>query len=87
MKKIKLTQEAYACGGEYRISASIMVLRNWYQASATDADGNEYTVIWDVANPDAEDESDMCDWSSPAAIIDAGGKEVSNLVELERRGK
>ena len=87
MTKIKLTQEAYVCGGEYRIptpegKASIMVLNEWYQASAEDGEGNDYTVIWTIKNPDTEDESDACDWYSPYIIVDEHGKEVSGSVEL-----
>jgi hypothetical protein len=87
MKKIKLTEEAYVCGGEYRIpttegKASMMVLNIWYQASAEDTDGNEYTVIWTIKNPNTEDESDACNWYDPYAILDEHGCEVSESVEL-----
>lgn len=44
----------------------------WYQAVATDKDGNEYMVIWDILPDfdinDIEDEADACDWDNPASI-------------------
>lgn len=35
---------------------------SWYQALAVDPSGNEYYVRWGTINPDAEDESNSCDW-------------------------
>lgn len=44
----------------------------WYQAVATDKDGNEYMVVWDILPgfniDDIEDESEACDWDNPASI-------------------
>lgn len=61
-KEITLVQEPYIDGvaGE----------RPYYRAVGTDAEGNEYKVIWDVVDgwEDIEDESDMCDWDSPASV-------------------
>jgi hypothetical protein len=33
-----------------------------YKAWALDEDENEYEVIWDINNPEGEDESEACDW-------------------------
>lgn len=76
--KITLKQDAYICSGGYRLHTdsgkpSISVLNEWYEASATDAAGNDYMVIWRV-KPDFDaatnpDESDACDWDSPAEIM------------------
>lgn len=53
-KTLNIQQEAYpATDGS-----------NTYWAHATDDAGNDYRVIWDVINPDADDGSDACDWSN-----------------------
>lgn len=33
-----------------------------YRAAAEDAEGNLYRVMWQIVAPDAEDESEACDW-------------------------
>jgi hypothetical protein len=84
MITIKLTQEAYACGGSIRAGGnSVHELAEWYEAAAEDADGNEYRVIWEISNPDAEDEGDACDWSEPWAILDEHYNNVSDTVTLD----
>ena len=93
MKKIKLTQDAYICSGEYRLHTddgkpSIAVLSAWYEAMAEDAEGNEYLVVWAVkqgfdaaTNPD---ESDACDWDNPEEIMRQDtGENVTGSVEIE----
>jgi hypothetical protein len=84
MTTIKLTQEAYACGGSVRAGHnSICELTEWYEAAAKDDNGNDYRVIWEISNSDAEDESDVCDWSEPWAILDAHHNNVSDTVTLD----
>lgn len=34
-----------------------------YCAWAEDSDGYEYRILWDIINPDCEDESEACDWT------------------------
>jgi hypothetical protein len=44
---------------------------NWltYEASATDKDGNDYTVYWTITGDRNDpDESNMCDWDKPYSI-------------------
>ena len=84
MTTIKLTQEAYACGGSVRAGRnSIYELTAWYEAAAEDDNGNDYRVIWEISNPDAEDESDACAWSEPWAILDDNYNNVSDTVTLD----
>lgn len=74
---INLTQDAYISSGERRLHTdsgkpSAYVLRDWYEAAATDADGNKYNVIWTIRDDwdnESGDESDACDWDNPAEII------------------
>lgn len=92
---IRLTQDAYVCGGngcEYRLhtdtgAPSIYVLYDWYEAAAVDADGNEYLVVWSLRrgyNPEIQDESDACDWDSPAEIIRLDtGDNVTSYAKIE----
>lgn len=90
--KINLTQNAYINSGECRLHTdsgkpSAWVLRDWYEALATDSDGNEYRVIWAVRDDwDAEsgDESDACDWDSPTEIIQLDtGDNVTSCAKIE----
>ena len=84
MKKIRLTQDAYACGGSVRAGYnSIYELTAWYEAAAEDDNGNYYRVIWDISNLDADDESDACNWSKPWAILDEHYNNVSDTVTLD----
>ncbi len=42
-----------------------------YHAHATDKEGNEYMVTWEIINDNFEnltDESDACDWDHPIFI-------------------
>lgn len=60
--EIKLTQEAYlnnGAGGDWRDDA--------YTARGT-VNGLPCKIWWININPDAEDESDCCDWSNPYLI-------------------
>lgn len=80
MKKINITlaQDAYICGGEYRLhtdsgAPAIGVLYNWYEAIGTDSDGNEYRVVWSIRDGydiDTDtDESNACNWDAPEEVI------------------
>ena len=43
-----------------------------YQASAINAGGEEFTVLWNITSDDPEnetDESNMCDWDVPVEVI------------------
>ena len=35
---------------------------NYYFAHGFDRQGNPVRLIWEIVNPEAEDESDACDW-------------------------
>ena len=57
-EEYELTQQAYyneATGNEY-------------QAHAFDKNGEEFYVFWDIKNPNAEEEEDMCDWDNPTRV-------------------
>ena len=90
--KINLTQDAYINNGEYRLHTdsgkpSTWMLCDWYEAAATDNDGNEYRVIWAIRDDwDAEsgDESDACDWDNPTEIIRLDtGDNVTSRAKIE----
>lgn len=71
MKKIRLTEEAYYSGGSY-------------EASAVDAEGNRYTVIWairDGYNPAVDEEDTACNWDNPSCIVQ-DGMDVTDCVTL-----
>ena len=53
---LTLTQQAYYAG-------------DVYEALATDTMGNQYLVKWTNERPEAEDESDACNWDQPVAVI------------------
>ena len=72
--KIKLIDEAYAQGGTLRVGAC--ELAEWYEAGATDKEGNQYRVIWTVENAEADN------WEIPWAILDEYGNDVSDKVDL-----
>ena len=36
--------------------------RDVYRAHAVDSDGADYMVTWEITNPDADDDSDACNW-------------------------
>lgn len=90
--KINLTQDAYINSGECRLHTdsgkpSAWVLRDWYEATAADSDGNKYCIIWALRDDwDAEsgDESDACDWDNPAEIIRLDtGDNVTSRAKIE----
>ena len=57
-EEYELTQQAYyneATGDEY-------------QAHAFDKNGEEFYVFWNIKNPEAEEEEDMCDWDNPECV-------------------
>jgi hypothetical protein len=83
MKTIKLTQDAYANGGSVR--AGICELTEWYEASAVDAEGNSYRVIWKLSedyDSENQDEDNACNWSTPWAILDDHYTDVSDRVSI-----
>lgn len=54
-----LKQEAYYSNG----------YEGHYQAHAIKTyDGTDVMLYWDIINPDAEEESDMCDWENPCEV-------------------
>ena len=84
MTKIKLTQDAYPQGGSVR--TGICELTEWYEASAEDAEGNIYRVIWEIEedyNPEEQGEDEACDWHEPWAILDEHYTNVSDGTEIE----
>lgn len=93
--KIRLTQDAHIegyKGAVYRLHTddgkpSIYVIRDsWYEATASDDNGNEYSVVWRIkedfdaaTNPD---ESDACNWDEPAEIVSVEtGKPITAEIE------
>lgn len=89
IKKIKLTQDAYVCGYEgafYRFTTKDGkrschgIWNNWYEGTATDEDGKDYKVIWEITDRDAFDagDEDCCDWDNPAEILDDEGNTVTD---------
>ena len=64
-KDIELTQGAYYNNGRF-------------QAAGVDADGNLYTVYWNIleGHEDDENEDTMCDWDNPGMVRDEYGYEV-----------
>lgn len=64
-KVIELTQDAWYNDGRH-------------QAAGVDADGNVYTVFWDIleGHEDDEWEDTMCDWDEPSMMLDEYGYEV-----------
>lgn len=68
---VALTQQPYSTNASYNLGGGAQLnLGDHYAATATTeadlADDEEprYTVVWRIANPDADDESDACDWSN-----------------------
>ncbi len=61
-KTYTLTQDAYIDGPAEGTP--------YYRAMAIDQEGNEYEVTWEVVEnwEQIEDESEMCDWDSPASV-------------------
>ncbi len=54
-KTLKLIQQAYLDSDLDLIPA--------YYATAIDDEEKLYRVRWEIINPEAEDESDTCDWN------------------------
>jgi hypothetical protein len=52
---LQLEEEAYASGPPDDPH---------YEAMATDDEGNFYKIRWEIINPQAEDESESCDWDT-----------------------
>lgn len=47
------------------------IFGNWYEAVGTDADGNEYRIVWHIADVAAFESGDenCCDWGNPDEIL------------------
>lgn len=87
METITLQQNPYLSGGYYRLPAedgkpSVDVLDGeWYEAAATDDNGNQYMVYWTIR--DGVDsvtdtvESNACDWKKPYAIVQYADRHVN----------
>lgn len=78
-KKITLTQQAYLCGGNFRLNGgrSAVELTVWYQAHGVGEDGTEYLVVWDLLkdyDPENDFEENACDWDNPIEVIDEDGQ-------------
>jgi hypothetical protein len=59
--ELNVSDNAFATGGSFPADGGTYS-GHWYEANATDNDGNEYRVIWTKVNWDAEDGADACDW-------------------------
>ena len=87
--KLTLTQNAYCSGSYLRLPTedgepSVFVLQgSWFEAPAVDADGNDYTVYWDILDDwDSDDAGDACDWDHPTAVVrEDPWRDVAALVE------
>lgn len=61
--EVELTQNPYLDG--------ITKEDTRYVASATDVEGNDYMLYWEIKeNWDWEDGGDACDWNNPSKIIE-----------------
>lgn len=73
MVKIKLTQEPYICGGEYRLHtddgnpATGILSGDYYTATATDNAGNDYSVFWEIKGTDANEDY-IVSWDDPVEV-------------------
>lgn len=78
---IKLTQSPYVegfNGAFYRYTtddgkpSACGIFDSWYTAHAVDENGNEYSVVWTISDPDAFErgDEDCCNWNEPAEILD-----------------
>lgn len=85
MLALRLTESAFVTSGEHRITLpsdrpSIDVLYTWYEASAVDAAGKCYTVVWAIRDGfdlESRDEDDACEWANPLEILDECGHYVN----------
>lgn len=66
--------DAYVEGGGFRTNAGDYN-GNWYQANATDKDGNEFTIIWTRVNW-KKDSDAACNWDKPQYIFNDYGYEM-----------
>ena len=87
MKKITLTNQATIAGYEGAFlrkgDSAEGLWNNWYEASATDEDGNTYTVYWAITGDiNDEDASDHCDWDTPYMVTDEDGHIVKEAIEI-----
>lgn len=84
-----LIQQAYCdfrpCGG----SSASEDCETWYSADAISPDeirpdgtAPVWRVEWDIANPDAENEEDACDWTTPRSVQRISGE--YNLNDFRR---
>ena len=65
--KYYLVQAAYLDGE----TSTAMAIKDSDTANQ-DNEVPAYRITWAIANPDAEDASEACDWDSPSAIKDLG---------------
>lgn len=56
-----LTQDPYIDSREI-VSFSGTYTKNIYTAHAIDHQGEDYKIIWEIIDENAEDESDACGW-------------------------
>lgn len=63
------------------------MLRDWYEAAATDNSNNKYYVFWAIRDDwdaNSGDEPDACDWDNPAEIIRLDtGDNVTSRAKIE----
>lgn len=92
MIDVRLTQDAHAAGGPgmfYRFHTSEGrpaiggISDAWYTAIAEDAGGNQYEIVWEITDPDADEDS-ICDWDTPASVIaiDDNNKDVTEMCRI-----
>ena len=67
-KAYALREDAYPEGGSWTDDDGWTHSGDWYEASATDAEENEYIIRWTRVDWEAEDGGDACDWNNPDYI-------------------
>lgn len=58
---------------EYELQQDAYISDNneTYQAVATDKDGNQYQIYWDILTDDDQgDDRNSCDWDKPYKIVE-----------------
>lgn len=60
-EELEIIQSPYA--------SDIIGEENFYTAEAQCVNGRLYKVLWEITNPDCEDESDACDWNNYEVFI------------------
>ena len=69
-KTIHILQNPYITGDGYRSVG--MTDEQIEEAGGLDEINlgvdHHYTIMWDIINPDCEDESEACDWDNPAGV-------------------